>query len=257
MSLLDIFKSAVTPAQPTQNPGQDPNATPNNQATPGNIPASANQQTSTLASTATAPNGSIPATTADIANKSPLDDFSKLWETDPNQKPNDPYFNINMEALNKAAAAQDFTSSITQEHLTAISQGGETAMKAFVSAMQGVARDTYAKNAIATTKIVENALNKAENNFKSSVPGMIKQHALNDGLRTENPAFSHPAAQPIIGALEKQLTQKYPNATANELRSMATQYLSAFATAANPATQTTNSNSKDKTGEMDWSTFLE
>jgi hypothetical protein len=266
MGILDIFKQAVNPApasvqatNPNVNPGIDPNLPTNNMGTPGNIPPAANTNSGTAFSGVTAPNGTVPATNDATAAASPLDEFAKLWDTDPNAASGaTPYFNVNMEALNKAAAGQDFTSGITPEHLAAIAGGGEGAVKAFADAINASSRDVYARSALATTKIVESALAKAETKFNASVPGMIKQHGLQDGLRSENPAFSHPAAQPIIGALEKQLTQKYPNATANELRNMATQYLTSFSAAiGTPTTNAaTHASGGSKPSEMDWTTFL-
>lgn len=259
MGIMDMFKSAVNgnaPQPQPQTPGVPPQGTTpqQTQPMPGNIPTTA--ATTGASSAVTAGNGVIPQSTTDIAAASPLDTFKDLWKNDPNGTNKDePYFNVNIDALNQAASQQDFTSSITQEQLQSIASGGEDAIKAFAAALNSTARDVYAKSAYATTKIVEGALAKAEGKFQNNLPTLIKQHTLSDSLRSENPAFSHPAAQPIISALQSQLTMKFPQATESELRKMATEYLSSFASTVSPpkADATTQ---KPGAQEIDWSTFL-
>jgi len=248
MGIMDIFKQAPAPVAPAQGPN------------PGQLPANAAAATSSTSTAATAPNGVVPASTdLNSAAKSPLDAFNDLWQTDPNAAPTtgQPLFNVKQEDLLTAAQAQNFTSHITPEQLAAIAAGGEGAIKAFSDSLNATAQHVYARSAFATTKIVENALGKAEQTMTSRIPGMIRQHNVSDGLRTENPAFAHPAAQPIISALEQQMSVKHPQATAKELRDMATQYLGAFAGAFNPATTESagNPNSRMSAG-TDWSTFL-
>lgn len=252
MGIMDMFKLASTVA-----PAPAPT-----QPLPGNIPSTA--ATTGTSSPGTAGNGAIPtpATPATPAiPENPLDKFTDLWKANPPAGPDASadYFNVNLEALNKAAASQSFTGSLTPENLAAVAAGGENAVKAFQAAMETVARDTYARSALATTRIVETALKKADTRFQEKLPTYIKQHTLSDSLRTENPAFSHPAAQPVIQALEAQMTQKFPNATATELRTMANQYLSQLATVFTaPATATAAAavKEKEKAADTDWTTFL-
>lgn len=230
---------------------------PNNQGTPGNLPASmAGQGAATLADGTTAPNGLIPAeTNKDDASKSPLDAFSKLWEADANPKKADgPLFTMTPEAVAAAAATQDFRKSITKEQLTAIGKGGAEAVEAFSTAMNTVAQDAYARSAVAATKLIEAGLAKNNASLESKFAERIRSSNVSDALRTENPAFSHPAAQPLITAMEQQMLVKYPQATASEIRSMATDYVKAFASVVAPVTPTPNPNA---TQETDWSTFLQ
>ena len=248
--IMDMFKSVLPQNQPPVDPSKMPQ--------PGNIPPSAAPATSTASSAATAPNGAIPASTTEIAAASPLDAFNDLWNNP--AKPDDnngSYFNVDIAALQKAAGQQDFTQSITPEHLAAIGQGGDAAIKAFAEALNNVSRDVYARSALATTKIVDTALGKAEAKFRNDVPNIVKKHSISDTLRSENPAFTHPAAQPVIEALEKQLIQKYPQATATELRNLATTYLGAFADISGTKQPVgVDSTGKKVKAEQDWNEFL-
>lgn len=253
MSIADIFNAFKMGSSQSNNNQPQPN---NNQTTPGNIPNDAATQTASLQNSLTAPNGAIPSST-NIETKpvSPLDPFADLWKNDPALTPKpDPLFNINKEQLINASRTQDFRGSITKEQLIAIGKGGNEAMEAFSSVMNTVAQDTYARAAEATTKLIEAALVKNNAQQADKFSKQIKTQNLNESLRAENPAFSHPAAQPLISAMEQQMSVKFPNATASELRDMALQYISGFATAVTKPDPV--SNTKQKPEETDWTTFL-
>jgi len=252
MGIMDIFKQAISPAAPA---GAQPPTT--NMGSPGNIPPTGLDNGGTAFGSGTAPNGAVPAGAAD-APKNPLDEFSKLWENDPDAiaKPNDPYFNVNMEALTKAAGSQNFLTSVTQEQLASVAKGGPEAVKAFATVLQNVSQDIYARSAFAASKIAESGLLKAEGKMRAEVPGIIKSHGLRNSLLEENPAFSHPAAQPLIFAVQQQLTLKHPNASESELRGMAIQYLAAFNQAATKLEVTGSKSGGAAASTEDWEAFL-
>lgn len=239
------------PAQPNPtNPGGPGNISPNAAAT-GSTPPGA------------APNGQIPP----VDPNAPADpatafaQFDKLWENapvDPNAPPATGIFgNVDPKKFMEAAGKIDFSKVVTPEQLTAISTGGEGAVAAFAAAMNSVAQGVYAQSAFATTKIVEQALNKSKELFLSELPTHIKKQTVTDSLRAENPIFSNPAVQPIISALEAQMTVKYPNATAPEITQMAKQYVEALGSSFAPKSKADAGSPKNKKGETDWSTFLE
>lgn len=187
--------------------------------------------------------------------KSPLDNFADLWKNDPKQQQQQPtgFGPIDPKTFADAAQKLDFSQIIKPENLAAISQGGEAATRAFAESMNGVAQAVYAQSAHATTQLIDSALAKAEASFAAKIPTLIKSHNLTNGLTTENPALSHPAAAPILGALQQQLTLKYPNATEAELKSMAGDYLKNFASLVTPAPTTPQS--KAETG-TDWDAYF-
>lgn len=224
---------------------------------PGNIPPSA--ATATSAGNGVVPNSTQtqPAPSDTSAVKSPLDAFTDLWKNEPKsegqqEQPN--MFNVDPQKLMEAAAKVDFAKVIKPEQVQAISAGGEGAVKAFMDAMNGVSQAVYAQSALLNTKIVERAMEQAETKFAERVPGLIKRHQVSDSLRTENPALSHPAAQPLIAALESQMAVKFPNATVAELNQMAKDYISSFASAAVPKKEEPATSGKSNK-ETDWSTW--
>ena len=144
------------------------------------------------------------------------------------------------------------------EQMQAILAGGEGAAQAFMQAMNQVAQGVYAQSAFATTKIVEQAVNKAQERFSAEIPAHVKKLQVSDSLRTENPALNHPAASPILGAVDSQLTTKYPNASATEITKMAKQYLEQFANVVTQPQQAASAAAAQasKPKETDWSGFL-
>ena len=170
---------------------------------------------------------------------SPLDSFKTLWE--PVNTPNvDGTLPANMFAgadpakMLDAARKVDFAKSISPELLAKITSGGPDAATAFMAALNDVSQRSYAQSSFASTKIVEAALAKIQEGLDSRLPGQIKRHQVSDTLRESNPALQHPAAAPILDALQSQLAVKFPNATVNELRDMAGDYLNKFAGLASP-----------------------
>ena len=175
-------------------------------------------------------------------NVSPLDEFKTLWE--PSTTPTvDGTLPVNMFAgtdpakMLDAARKVDFAKSIPPEVLAKITAGGPDAAAAFATALNDVSQRAYAQSSFASTKIVEAALAKFQEGIDSRLPAQIRNHQVSQSLRESNPALMHPAAAPIMEAMQAQLSAKFPNATVSELQGMASQYLTAFNQAANPVKQ--------------------
>lgn len=224
---------------------------------PGNIPPFPNQVTAQ--SDGTAPNGVIPAGTPEASNTSPLDQFNSLWQPNENPAEPQPLINVDPKSLAEAASKTDFTKMLKPEQMQAIASGGEGAVAAFAQALNQVAQGVYAQSAFATTKIVEQAVAKARDQFNADIPNHVKKLQVSESLRSENPALSHPAASPILGAIESQLTMKHPQASSAEITKMAKQYLETFASAiGQPARDAADARAAadNKGSSTDWSTFL-
>lgn len=199
-----------------------------------------------------------PIITTENKPEAPLDAFSKLWETDPTATaPNSEGFlsNIDPTKVFEAVKNANFAGTISQENLTAISQGGEPAIRAFQEALNSATQAVFAQSTLATTKIVEKALAEAKTKYDLDLPNLVRKHAAFDSLHTENPALSNPAALPIISAIQAQLSIKHPNATATQLTTMAKDYLDNFAKVVAPKKATDDSKKSEST-DVDWSTFL-
>lgn len=219
---------------------------------PGNMPA-----TQTPAQLSDPNNVNAPAQTVEELNKTGLDAFNDIWkpvESPAGTQPAD-FLNVDPKQLMEAASKVDFSKVINPAQLQAISAGGEEAMKAFAQSMNQIAQATYAQSTMATAKIVQQAVAKTKESIMADLPQHIKLQSLNDTLRTDNPALKHPAAAPLMGALQQQLTVKYPNASAQELAKMAQDYLINFANIANPQQSQQKTQTTADAGP-DWDAWL-
>lgn len=215
--LMNSFRAGETPAAPQQQ----------QQTLPGNIPP--NASTGNPGSNTAAPNGVVPngTETSTEEDKSPLDEFAKLWETDPNKKGDEPenfLGEINPQKIQEVAGQFNFLKNLAKEDIEAIKQGGEGAMQAMARAMNKASQNVFAQSAVASSKLIEQALAKQQESFIAKLPDIIKKQNFSNSLREENPAYAHPAAAPLVSMIEQQFASKFPNATTAELKSMAQEY---------------------------------
>jgi len=254
--VMDIFKS-IMPAGPTGNPAQ-PNI-PTGNPNPG-VGLQGTQSSPT-----TAPNGTVPAQdpNANPGNpgtaQSPLDAFKDIWETPANQDPNAnaPMFaNLDPQKLMESAKKVNFAQVLTPETMAKITAGGSDAAQAFAESMNLVAQQVYAQSALATTKIVEQALTKSNERRDAELPNLVKKFSANENLLTENPILSNPALKPLVGALQEQAVRKFPNATTAEIQAQVLGYLNAVGASFAPVTPQAAAATKAAALETDWSNWV-
>lgn len=261
--IMSMFSNMLSGSSNGQPPAAAPAANTGAQSgapTPGNIPEGA--ATSGVSNPNAAPNGMLPGN-QDANPKpeaTPLDQFSDIWNNapvDPNAPQQQGVFNnVDPKRFMEAAGKIDFTKVITPDQLQAISQGGESAVQAFASALNKVAQTTYAQSAFAATKITEQAMARAKENLLAELPQHIKKQTVSENLRAENPVFQNPAVQPIISALEAQLTVKFPQASAGEITTMAKRYVEALGTSFAPKPAAPTGDVPGAREDEDWSKFL-
>lgn len=259
MNIMDLFRAPQTPAAPVTPPNG-----PSQVANPGQpLPG-------TQSSPATAPNGMVPTQgqTVNVGQiqqeatpVSPLDTFKDIWQTPTNTQDDSqgPMFSqVDPQKLMESAGKVDFAKAVSPEQMQAIAAGGEAAVAAFSQAMNKVAQTVYAQSAFATTKIVDQAMERQQQNFAKQLPSMVKKFSVNEGLQTENPLLSNPALTPLVSALSEQLVRKNPNATSAEIQSQVADYFNALGTTfapKPPETPASRAAAKAAKNE-DWSAFL-
>jgi len=200
----------------------------------------------------TAPNGVVP----DNVNtpESPLAQFEKLWETDPNAVASPEYAHEQLDPakLQEVMGKVDLTKAITPEQLAAINAGGEGATQALLQTMNTVAQQSMMQSAVVTNKMVETAIAKTIASMEAKIPGMLKEQNLSNSLNEKNPIYSNPAVKPVIDAVKAQVAMKYPNATTAEHLKMAQDFVTAMGSSLNPVAPAT----PDVSAGDDFSQFL-
>lgn len=236
-----------------------PQQAPAAPSTPGNIPATTEQTAATVTNPATAPNGTVPVTGAaatGASTGSSVADFADLWQTDPNasSEVGQPLFNVSQDTLLATARKQDFKPVVTQEQMQAIAAGGQEAINAMAEMINNATQVGYAQSVLATTKLIDGALNKSNFAKSADVESRIREVQLRTSLREENPVFSDPAYAPMLETAQKQFQVKYPTATSKELKDMAINYLTGMAQKLTPPKPDATS-SKQQPSE-NWDSFL-
>lgn len=242
--------------------GKAPNTTINpNIPTAGNVPNGTG--IGSPATETSAANGVIPANTGnDSANtevKPPLAEFGNLWNNiGSDGKPvtpviPEPLYKVDPKQLMDIAGATDFKSVVTPEVLAAMVAGGEKGVAAAMEAMQKMSQAVYANSAVAATKIAEAGITKAAQQFEARLPAIVRNQSVADSLSQKNPALRDPAVVPIVEMIRNQMSQKYPNATAQELQDQAERYFLAAGEAFKPAQ--VQQEAKVSPNE-DWDTFF-
>ena len=243
MSIFQKIFGAAPTAAPQPNPS---NALVGNKPTQG-----------TETSTATAPNGTVPAGsgTETTPPASPLDKYKDMWQPDTNAESNPPSQSVDPAKLLEAASKVDFTKVLDREVLAKISGGGEDAVAALLQVLNKSSQTVYGQSMVTTAKIVEQAISQAREEFASQIPDAIRRQGAHNKVFEENPAFANPAVAPLIEAQVAQLAQKFPKATPTELHAMAKEYLSGVASLINPPKADVSRSSKTSKDE-DWSAYL-
>lgn len=233
---------------------------------PGNIPPQAG---ATDNSNSTLPPGTVAAANQNTGTPesgasnnqaaAPLAEFADLWKpvtTEGAAQDTSFLGNVDPAKVMEAASKTNFSQVLSQDALAKITQGGPEAVAAFADAMNKVAQNVYAQSAIATTKIVEQGLAKAQGKFSADLPQQIKRHTVTDNLRQDNPAFNNPAVAPLISAMEQQFTLKYPNSSASEITAMAKNYVAGVGGLFAPQQQTQTPQQKQASAGEDWSSWI-
>ena len=229
MGLFDNFKPNAANATPG-NPNIDPALiNPALQSSNQSQSAAANNLVPNANTTMT---NTVPAAGTVAANggdKTPLDQFAKLWENDPSKSSADMPFAFNTDPTKLLASARevDFTKIISPELNKRITAGGADAQQAMLEAMNQVSQLTYAQSSQAASKIAEQAVAATEARFMEKLPGLLKQYQVRDSF--DNPLLTNPASAPMVEALQIQMTKKFPTASSEQIRSHVNDYLNTVA----------------------------
>lgn len=254
MGIMDAFKNAF--AAPSQVPaGMQPQQNQVGPATPGNMPANPTMITQG------SPDGQVPGTVPNQGEKSPFEDFNKLWET---PKPVEGAiqdapikFTIDPTKVMNSAKQIDFTKTVTPALLEKVNAGGEGAMQAMLQVVNEIAQTSFAQAMMANTKVLESGLESTHQRTARTIPDAVRKVTVGNTLRESNPLFNNPATAPILQMLESQLLTQFPNASAAEISNHAQKYLSTFATEAlklDPDQQKAARITDARGKEQDWST---
>lgn len=183
----------------------------------------------------TIPTGAEPAANPSPQTQqtqSPTDKFKELWSTT-NQPTNQaPNFKLDPAQLSKVSGSMDFTKNISREDLTKIAQGGAEAVEALGNVLNSFGREVFGASAQFSSHMTESGYNSASGIIDKGLPGAIKRQLTEQHIYQANPKLKDPALQPLIGALQSQFSAKHPNASAQEINDLVSEYMTTVVGAA-------------------------
>lgn len=208
-------------------------------------------------------------TTPSEENKSPLDPFKTLFDNSKQESetpdPGAPIFNIDANKLSESIGKMDFTSVLDPELASKVAAGGEDAVKAMAANMNKLAQAMLAQSITVTSKMIDAANGKALERMQSYIPDSIRKTTLQESILEDNPAFKHPAVQPLVQSVADMFASKHKEASPNEIKQMTMKYLTAVSEMVNggdtkedysSSVKPNKPTTKTKPKEMDWGAWM-
>lgn len=157
--------------------------------------------------------------------QSPTENFKDLWTMPSNQTGNKtPNFQLNPEQLQSTASKIDFTRSIKQEDLQAIANGGEGAVTALMNVLNNFGQQVFSTNAQFSSHLTEAGYRAASDSINTGLPSLVKKQFSQAELFNTNPKLRTPELQPLVLAIQSQITERHPNASTQEVNAMVDKY---------------------------------
>lgn len=224
-------------------------------------PANANHQPAPAANSGAPGEGNSGAPIDPAKGAQPgssMDQFTgifKLPESTPaNADPmGQPLLQMDPAKLQEAVKKMDFSRAIDPEQAQKAMQGD---MQAFMSVLNGVAQNAVLAGMASNAQVVETAVRKNNERYDSVLPDRVRNLQVSQA-QLKNPAFSHPAAAPMVSAMKMQIAAANPQMTPDQVATQAERYFETFATdlqSQNPAN--VQQQKQQQNSGPDWSSFI-
>lgn len=163
---------------------------------------------------------------------SPLDAFAGLWQTAQQEQKADPLTAEvipmgaeQLQALQQRVSNVNFLSGVKPESVAA-ALGGDQA--AFMSVINSAVQAAMLQSVRVNNTMLNAAVNQRTQEIMKALPSNVQQALTANQLRQDLPIFNHPAAAPLLSALEQNLTLNQPGITPAQATQVAKSYLQNF-----------------------------
>ena len=191
------------------------------------------------------------------APASPLDAFAGLWQTQQQQQKADPLSAEvipmgadQLQALQQRVSSVNFLSGVKPESIAA-ALGGDQA--AFMSVINSAVQAAMLQSVRVNNTMLNAAMNQRTADIMKALPSNVQQALTSNQLRQDLPIFNHPAAAPMLAALEQNLLTNQPGITPAQASQVARDYLQNFAAEFNGGSSKTQATSTNSPAGIDWS----
>lgn len=195
-------------------------------------------------------------------DSSPLDAFENMFKIDDKAQPvkdpmMEPLFNLDPKTLAEAVNKMDFAKHISPELAQKALQGDVAALQQMLN---GSSRAVFMQAAQMLTGVMQKAFTTNNSRLDSSLSGRFRDFQIQSSPST-NKALAHPAAQPVLSAIRKQISTQNPGLPAHEVTAQAENYFLAMSKAItsvnDDGNQANGRSSPAAPKDADWTTYLE
>lgn len=136
---------------------------------------------------------------------------------------------VTPEKVMEAARQMDFTKAVPPEILEKVLSGDQTALLQLINQ---VGQGAYGQAAMTSVNASKIAAEKTNEHWQSKLPELVRGLTQRNELSENNLLATDPATKPMYDLMLTQFQKKYPDATAEQLKTHTSNYLKEFVTKA-------------------------
>jgi hypothetical protein len=248
------------PQQQSQQPQQQPAPQPQ-------TPGMANPANPDPFQTSPSLDPQQPVNTSTPAQTNGVDAFKDLWAPNPNAETADLYsapiwdeqVNVKSAAMQKAIGEMNFFDSSVAGNQELVQNALKGDMNAFAQVLNMVARNAFSESMGMTARMTDTSARIAMERMRATAPTQVRTTTAEAALLKVMPELSHPAYSNYATNVIKQIAQKNPNYSAEQISQAAQNFFGGLrGNAPQPSIDPRNSgqNSQPFTGNQDFSNFF-
>lgn len=153
-----------------------------------------------------------------------LDSFKEIWDTTPangDTGKSKPYSSYDRAKFKDKVKTLDFARTLDPAVVQKALSGD---VNSFSQVINQAVQGALAMSVDASHSFTEAGFSSAESRFFERIPGELKKHTAFDSSLSANPKMNHPAIKPMVGLVQNQLQAKFPDASAQEIQTMTSEY---------------------------------
>lgn len=200
------------------------------------------------------PNGQQPTgqpTQQSQTPANPLDAFTNMFDNKQSQGDKAPSFSLPKDVLETVSRGQNFTQGI-DEALMAKALGGDA--KSLIEIINASSQNAYRSSMDHMASLSDQFVTSRFEHEGKSFGSKVKEQLTNSELSSNTPGFNHPVVKAQLSSVAKDLSKQHPDASPQEIASMAKKYITELAQAINP--QESTSAQSGKAVETDWDNYF-
>lgn len=184
-------------------------------------------------------------------SESPLDVFSKMFDTNNagNEENQPPSLNLSSDALNEVSSKMSFTQNLPPEVQEALHNMGDQG-KTILGLVEHVGRQAYSNALQHNTALTDRFVGMRSEHDSKKLGDLVRKELVSNSLKS-NVNASHPVVASAMTMVADQLQRAYPDATPDWIQKQSQSFFTELSKAMSPEGTESQDTSKDVNWE-DW-----